>query len=1068
MDIPSPSESDISDSDASDGSAHKAPASASKVSILQLALRSPTSLLSFPSASERPAIVADQTDIVVASIATPPLSSSLQLVKRSSSDLLPAAQPTKQRRWLNGSHNGADRSEVQNQALCAIMREKRAVTKHGRIVDEVRRQAQGLIESLQHSGAIIAKSLRLKIVNRWGSNQIASLPHVVLVHNRRGDGGVAIRRRFTSSALCNIASAPEPCVHAVARQFRVQSRDVRWARQSMAHVLMQLQSYFFGMISLTAMLVNLLSDACNQYRLDVAEAKSTKVSIRQIRFDETSQEVFVPLESSLSNYWSQVTQWHVGVQTRDYLMTAIIEGPDYLLERPIYVDSCIPVIWLKGTKASYLDGMLRTHENVKSNVEFENRCRLEADFDIPIFVSDSASSNSKYIHHHCQTECPESYPIVKSCSSHDQAIVENSIVSSFDIDFTASLYCCCKFLEQQQHWQRVLQCTHDLVAARFAEMDTGFNFIDLHELSDYAISNWSLFQRWTNTTSTIKMSKNIAGSSSHTEITERWAELLATVRVTSCGRYVPFAGQGSLHKIGDAPKTQILKSSIVLQNAGLQRKPRPPAKNKWTLLAPVVDVFVIAWCLGLTSIMGDGPHSAWRSYSSNRSVWHVVSGVYCKRCKEFIVPENLWLLLILALILEPSRFLTCWFLQHNRRYRGMGHPGVHDLVYPSFSPLLIVRQYISSLLRGKARRLALITSRAGVASLPEWAAKHPSLARQLRKCARTFSAWVYYKHCRIYWKPPFTLFSLSDLRVPEYERQRICDTFYVAQACCLVWGFARQVRTNVSSASLMGSTWIRILFRLSCILRLGVCDVECRHARNRRWLRKGMSFAHFAAAYTIDEFKKIWAETLVVLLRIKRWVTDVASTSTSTRSRDQGRIDKWAMTADELSSTVRRGRSPLECFKWSRFRHMRAHGIAVRVCEWHAPLRVEFDRLDDQGPWIRESERSYIQARANREILRAQSTLVAQPCRSSVGESSGDSSIVNRRSSHPAFACATGFVPPSDRCDEFLAASGFTPPVECLGSTLGKPRGITRGPRAYESSRHAYNVNHSNIPTSMH
>ena len=192
----------------------------------------------------------------------------------------------------------------------------------------------------------------------------------------------------------------------------------------------------------------------------------------------------------------------------------------------MYFDTAIPLVSLSGTAAGNLHGMLFSHDHIQSNVPMENRIANDANVDFPIFVSDSASSNLKYIHYYISTHYPTSYCIVKTCSPRDQAMVEQATTSCVPFDVTAQLYCCVNFISLNQHSQRCSEVLQSYVENNMALRPSGReHFIDLDELSDYVGSNCSLFDKSTNTTSTLsrstKNSKNVASTMVSTEVRER-------------------------------------------------------------------------------------------------------------------------------------------------------------------------------------------------------------------------------------------------------------------------------------------------------------------------------------------------------------------------------------------------------------------------------------------------------------------------------------------------------------------------------------------------------------------
>ena len=202
------------------------------------------------------------------------------------------------------------------------------------------------------------------------------------------------------------------------------------------------------------------------------------------------------------------------------------------------------------------------------------------------------------------------------------------------------------------------------------------------------------------------------------------------------------------------------------------------------------------------------------------------------------------LLLCLALVVEPAKYLTVYFMEHNRRFQGVGRPGLLNLVTESTSPLTIARQYLSGLLRLQSTRFALILSKCGVASMGEWATRFPDICRKFRRAIRIASANIEWRHCREYLcnRGHLHLLGLCDRRIPFEQRVARFNIFQTIEPCCMRWGMARKIRR--SKVNLMSEVWQRVSWRLACIIKLSICDVECRHARCKRSIGLGMEWCH--------------------------------------------------------------------------------------------------------------------------------------------------------------------------------------------------------------------------------
>ena len=68
-------------------------------------------------------------------------------------------------------------------------------------------------------------------------------------------------------------------------------------------------------------------------------------------------------------------------------------------------------------------------------------------------------------------------------------------------------------------------------------------------------------------------------------------------------------------------------------------------------------------------------------------------------------------------------------------------------------------------------------------------------------------------------------------------------------------------------------TWLQVLFRFACLLRMSVCDIECRHARTKRAAGFGQAWAHLNSMYVLQEAKKIMSEALEISVGFFRFVS---------------------------------------------------------------------------------------------------------------------------------------------------------------------------------------------------
>ena len=165
--------------------------------------------------------------------------------------------------------------------------------------------------------------------------------------------------------------------------------------------------------------------------------------------------------------------------------------------------------------------------------------------------------------------------------------------------------------------------------------------------------------------------------------------------------------------------------------------------------------------------------SDWREEVS----WEEVAGKRCSRARGLLeCQKSMAVLFVLAVVLEPLRHLTSWFLtvgHANIDYQR--RPPLVSLVEPSKSPITKAQQYLGSLLDGKAARLELVYFSLGCNSLVDMKAKHPELSLFMRRILLTASSWIERRHGVIFGQWPWKLFRLCN---PSMAQKDPRNNFY--------------------------------------------------------------------------------------------------------------------------------------------------------------------------------------------------------------------------------------------------------------------------------------------------
>ena len=127
-------------------------------------------------------------------------------------------------------------------------------------------------------------------------------------------------------------------------------------------------------------------------------------------------------------------------------------------------------------------------------------------------------------------------------------------------------------------------------------------------------------------------------------------------------------------------------------------------------------------------------------------VWKKLLGKRNAAGKRWIMDHMTpWIVSILALVLEPFRFLTTWFFRassRRRRNNNWSAPPLSIFVTESTSPVVQVLQHFSGLLQGTATRCILLYGRQGYGSLDELAEALPEVVAIFRRAVSCAASWV--------------------------------------------------------------------------------------------------------------------------------------------------------------------------------------------------------------------------------------------------------------------------------------------------------------------------------------
>ena len=358
-----------------------------------------------------------------------------------------------------------------------------------------------------------------------------------------------------------------------------------------------------------------------------------------------------------TNQTCSTSSWHIMVQSREYVLSCLVEKNGVLFERPVHAEVAVSLVALHGVKSAHLFGGLHSHEHVTEFVDFEASQSKEADYCFRLYAVDGASPNFKYINYYHDMFHPKDLTMVTECVNHNQAVIEGSCTAVVGGNLQCDLFCAISFLNMSQHFSRGAASTQQLVRDNSkVSPDIDTQWVDLEELAAYAVTNHGVFQQASKSTSVIFKNHNVTKTASIREVEERWSTLRQLVRVSNTGMYSPNWGENTLHSHADSRWCMTEKISIALKATAFAKKPPVPAKNKWTLLCPALDFWVLAFTLGIYRCLGKSPWCAWNAFSADGTVWHQVAGSYLNRMNRFVTEARLWIILVQGL---PYQVPSC-------------------------------------------------------------------------------------------------------------------------------------------------------------------------------------------------------------------------------------------------------------------------------------------------------------------------------------------------------------------------------------------------------------------------
>ena len=688
------------------------------------------------------------------------------------------------------------------------------------------------------------------------------------------------RKLFTTSAMLDMSHMQGvDKVKSVARTFRCGSGSVCKLRHAVAFVWLLKQSRLLKSMQRIS--------ALNR------PARSSTYAVISRRWDETRRQVSVAMSKKLTRK-QEVTAMNMLVSRRCYAVGRIHDPSNPLDESPLALADCVeeiageyqancPILPLVANSAGCLDEGLMRNDFVADFVNFEVAAPDNFDDVVVLLGKDQATGNEKLVAKWQGDmanefgELPDHVTmIVGTCGLHRNSLIEGAVMgcAGSGLQFMNRLFTSSVWLCSGQHF---------LLMTTALEGDRVFNAGTvklvrsepppedrlLQELIKYQVTHHNRFKTGVGVDAEnpdavpvgSQAARNVDDDVAHEQrgdvntYKKLWEEYASIVNggfedgvfTHHCpGRHCCSSWIDTAAKLRDnTRKLQMLSA------------PRPPPANKWTKLGPTVDKYIaMHFSNGLLKLCADEAFDAtWRDRENiavdygdvdvallQDLVHSQIKGVRLRRFREFVSNDRT-VLVIVALAIEPVRYLTEIYLQGTCEQVNRCDPVVFKFTDPLTSPARVTLHYCRMLLRGEGTRLIFLYGPYGFETLADWANAFPQDAKTFRDSMLLASAWIHDRHKVYYDSEPICLAMLGDPRKTRDKREDLVKRFkYLAprdedgdverprSECCVPWCARPLFRKSVEE--LLGPKFACLTFRWAGMFIDTVADIECRHARN--------------------------------------------------------------------------------------------------------------------------------------------------------------------------------------------------------------------------------------------
>ena len=320
------------------------------------------------------------------------------------------------------------------------------------------------------------------------------------------------------------------------------------------------------------------------------------------------------------------------------------------------------------------------------------------------------------------------------------------------------------------------------------------------------------------------------------------------------------------------------------------RLPTVPKSNKWTQFNGCIDwVFMgiaphnllaglYQHSFGTLTVKMEQKAAAFHKKASadgeylQEMSWHALVGARM-RAGLGLMNDTFALssIAVLMIIIEPLQYLVRWLFIVERGAKDVScGPPIFDLVTVRYSPLLVIRQYLSSIVSGRCSRLLLVIRFWGCETLAELVEQFPETAMLIRRLVQVCDAWVYRRLWKQYASWPWLIAAVADVRNTLEYRLGIAASF-IRSPCrfCLDEFFLRRLIEKFPMLTpiefVTGPLWQTFIYNSAVSIMLHIATIETRHARNRRTHAVGTNLVTFISKYLVQEAAHIQRSLLGVV-----------------------------------------------------------------------------------------------------------------------------------------------------------------------------------------------------------